>query len=723
MKNWRIWIGLVFGVFVTLICLFARIFDPPILTTLRGSGFDTLQTIWPRSGEPPQPVRIVDIDEASLKTIGQWPWPRNELANLVSKLTELGASAIVFDIVFAEPDRLSPSSLAKSLNETTNIQSLPDNDQLLASAIAGGPVVTAFASTAGIQTNLPVSKASFAQTGLSTLDAPIRLAKIVSDIAILDEGASGIGSMNIDLAGDQGVARQIPLLRTDGKTFYPSLVLEALRVAQHVDTFVINGSADTENTIDSIRVGEIEIPTSEDALLQVNYRPSDAKLYVPAASFLRQPDFEALRPLIENHIVLIGTSAVGLLDMRTSALGEAIPGVSVHAQALEQILAGAYLSRPSWIVAAEYILTILLGVLLSTQAMFWRPWSTVGSMAISLIALATITTMAFRYYGVLFDFTFPAVALLLTFISTIAYRLLITDREGRQMRRVFGHYVAPSILAEIERNPHSLKLGGEIREVTVMFVDIQNFTPLSEKLPPQELVKIVNGVLGACSDAILAEGGTIDKYIGDAVMAFWNAPLAIPKHQYQAARAALQIPHRLTLFNDEAEVKSALQAIGCWPISVRTGMASGLACVGNMGSLERFDYSVIGEAVNTAARAENVCKQVGHDTVIAGEITDDTAQLACLYLGDVAMKGKSLRTPIYAILADNKTNNSKRFQSFKSDFEEISLRFAAGSASKVDDKNFIELSKTYPEYQRIVKTTFSNFHQSKRKLKPSRVRR
>lgn len=650
-------IGLALGLIVSVLALAIRNTDPPIIATLRGAGFDTLQSMWPRKPTPAQLVRVIDIDEASLKSIGQWPWPRGELATLVTNLTNLGASAIAFDIIFAEPDRMS---------QGTQI----DNDRLLAEAIAAGPVVNAFASTSGEQTSLPLSKASFAQTGAEALNAPPRLAKIITNIEMLDTNAKGLGSININLAGDQGIARQVPLLWSDGEKFYPSLILESLRVAQGAESFVVNGSNSAENTLESVRVGALEIPTSEAGLLQVNYRKDDPALYVSAEKFLRQNNLESLRPLIEGHIVLIGTSAVGLLDTRTSSLGQSIPGVSVHAQALEQILSGAFLTRPDWVVGGEFAFALLLGALISVLANYLRPSGTILTTALAVSFLGAITAIAYRSFGLLFDFTFPAAALMLTFIVTTAYKLLITDRQGRQLRRSFAHYVAPSILAEIERNPQNLKLGGEIRDVTVMFVDIKNFTPLSEKLPPQELVKLINGVLDASSQAILSEGGTIDKYIGDAVMAFWNAPVITPNHQYHALLAALKIQQQLDSLNEQPFIKSSLQAIESWPIAVRVGMATGPACIGNMGSEQRFNYTVLGDAVNTAARAESACKTLGHDCLLAGEIEGQSKQLAIISAGAVPMKGKARDTPVYAVLGDAEFARSAEFLSFKSNYSE-----------------------------------------------------
>lgn len=697
MRGKRHIFGFLLGLLCVALCTAVRVGNGPLVSTFRGAGFDTLQNMWPRSKEPPQPVRIVDIDEASLKSIGQWPWPRDQLAKIVRNLTRLGASAIVFDILFAEPDRLSPSAIASTLKNIPP-QNLPDNDKILSDAITQGPVVLAFASTHGKQESLPLQKAGFAQTGLDAKDAPPRLAKIISNLPMLDQSAAGLGNMNIDLANDQGVARQIPLLRSDGKNFYPSLVLEALRVAQRADTFVINASSTSTNAIETVRVGSIEIPTSETGMLQVNYRPYDPELYVSAEKLLSN-DIDALRPLVEGNIVLIGTSAVGLLDTRTSSLGEAIPGVSVHAQAIEQILAEAYLTRPSWIAGGEFLLTGLLGVLLSWLAILWRPALTLGAMASILAGLAAVTAVSYRHYGLLFDFTFPAVTLLLTFISTIAYKLLVTDREGRQLRRVFGHYVAPSILAEIERNPENLKLGGEVRDLTVMFVDIENFTPLAEKLAPQHLVKIINGVMQACSAAILEEDGTIDKYIGDAVMAFWNAPVAIADHQYHACSAALKIDRNLIAFNNQTDIKAQLLAVASWPISVRMGLASGPAVVGNMGSLDRFDYSALGDAVNTAARTENSCKLIGHNILLAGEVHQKTARLALLAAGAITLRGKTSITTVHAILGNEDFAADQQFKNFKLKFE--------NEMAVPKQSAFKKLETAFPQFQKIIAARYS----------------
>ena len=674
--------GLLIGLIATAFLLTLRVADPTPVNTLRGAGFDTLQRIWPRQSSETQPVRVVDIDETSLKKLGQWPWPRSQLAKLVDELQQLGAAAIVFDIIFPEPDRMSPDNVLNDpavkaqLGANIPNSNLPNYDNALAEAIKGHNVVMAFANEPGVPGNLPPHKAGFAQTGTSAINAPPHLGQVTRNLEILDQAAAGIGSFNIDLATDQGIARQIPLLWTDGKTYFPSLVLESLRVAQGADTFVVNGSTDTEDTLNSIRVGDIEIPVSESGQFPVYFNHNDPSLYVSASLLLDGNNHETLRPQIAGHIVLIGTSAIGLVDNKTSPLGESIPGVSIHAQALQQIMAGAFLKRPIWAAATELVFICLSGIMVALGMGIFRPLSLVVAQTALLFAMAATVAIAFKNYGLLLDLTFPVLAVSAIFLATIAFRLLVTDREGRKLRNVFSHYVAPSILAEIESNPKALKLGGETRDVTVMFVDIQNFTNMGESLKPEALVQIVNEILSTCSAAILANGGTIDKYIGDAVMAFWNAPIAQTEHQYLATKAATEIQTRMGLFNADEAKKAPLQASGLWPVVVRIGLASGSAVVGNMGSLERFDYSVLGETVNMASRAEGICKQVGHNAIIAGGLTLKTLKLAIIPAGSVTMRGKTTKTPIHFILGDETFAATPSFHQILNDHAEITAQFS-----------------------------------------------
>ena len=448
-------------------------------------------------------------------------------------------------------------------------------------------------------------------------------------------------------------------------------MLETLRVAQGIDTYVVNGAPNTENILNSIRIGDIEIPVSDDGQLTIYYSHNVAETYVSAERIINGAERETLRPMIANNIVLVGTSATSLQDTKTSSLGEAIPGVSVHAQAIAQILSGSFLKRSDLNYYFELLFVGILGLLISVGTALFRPMPMIVGLFAILSSLLLGAAYAFRDFGLLIDLTFPILSIATIYLATIAFKLLVTDREGRMLRNVFSHYVAPSILAEIEHNPKALKLGGEMRDVTVMFVDIQNFTPMGESLRPEELVATVNTLLSACSAGILSKGGTIDKFIGDAVMAFWNAPIAQNDHQYLASLAALDIQNKISEFNTDKINQERLKPHNLWPVSVRVGLATGSAIVGNMGSLERFDYSVLGETVNLASRAEGLCKKIGHNIVIAGQIQPKTKSLAILGAGAVVVRGKKTKTAIHIVLGDEVLAASPDYQSFSNSYELI----------------------------------------------------
>jgi adenylate cyclase len=654
-------------------------------------------------------VRVVDIDEASLAEQGQWPWPRTTLAKLSTRLMELGASTVAFDIVFPEPDRLSPRRVLEALRTgdesgptpvLPDATTLPDNDETFAHAITGQPVVLAFAAAAAGHADATPLKGGFAQTGLDALQAPKRIDGILSNIPALNMAAAGLGGINIDLAKDEGITRQVPAIWSDGSRYYPSLAIEALRVAQGADTIIVNASQQTENAIETLRVGDIELPLNEAGMFHMYFRPDAPDLYVSAKDVLDGTHDEALKEKIEGNIVFVGTSAVGLLDVRTSPLGQSIPGVSVHAQMLEQVLSGSFLTRPEWAAGAEMLGSLLLGLLLSLAATLLQPRNAFLVFTASAIAMPLAAIFAFRNFGLLVDSTFPVLASALTFFLSLAYRLLVTDRDGRRLRNAFRRYVAGSVLSEIERNPQSLKLGGEMRDVTVMFVDVENFTPLSEKLAPTDLVTVINRILDAGSKAILAERGTIDKYIGDAIMAFWNAPLPVKDHQACAARAALGVRKAVLALNDDPAISGLLSRSGAPRLGVRVGIASGPACVGNMGSEERFDYSVLGETVNTAARTESAGKELGYGITIAGSLTDETRRLALLPAGSLPMKGKSRREPVHIVVGDEHAGQGHAFATMRTAFAQITGLPTMGSGKKLSAAAtdiLLELADQHPE--------------------------
>ena len=673
----KTWAGVATGLAVLIGLLLLRGYDPPLLQYLRNAGFDQLQRIWPRERQE-LPVRIIDIDEASLAKLGQWPWSRKQLGKLVDELSTLGAAAVAFDIVFPEPDRLSPSRIAGDQDLVGGLSpavreeisaTFPDNDKIFAAAIKGRPVVLAFSNAPGNARKTPPRIAGFAQTGNDASKAPPLIQSVAANIEKLEAEAAGFGGINLDLAREQGIARQVPMLWTDGASFYPGLALEALRVAQGASTIIVNASETTDNAIESIRVGDFETPVAEDSSFTVRYRRNSPDTYVSAYRVISGEEREALAPLINGHIVFVGTSAAGLLDVRTTSLGETVPGVLIHAQVVEQILSNTFLIRPQWVGGAELLAYALLGILLILIVMFRSPLFGTAAGGVMVAALAFASAYAFRSLGILIDATFPVLAMTLTFLATIAFRLLVTDSDRRMLRNAFGHFVSPDVLHEIEQNADSLELGGEVKDITVLFVDIRGFTSLSETLPPDNLVTLINTLLDRWSSAIIATGGTIDKFIGDSIMAFWNAPLAMADHQYHAALAGLGIRKATAVLNGEEAFGNILKERGRWPLECGVGMCSGPACVGNMGSQTRFDYSAVGETVNVAARTETASKRAKFDIVIAGDLDAATQRLAVLPAGRVAMAGRSTQMQIWAVVGDEAVAQSAGFAKLRAAHE------------------------------------------------------
>jgi len=639
---------LLLGFVLLVVGLFIRVADPAPVVALRMSYFDYLQRLEPRAYAD-LPVRVVDVDEDSLARVGQWPWPRDTIARMVDNLFAQGAAAVAFDVLFAEPDRYSPARIAKDPLYTGMIRdpealAAYDNDEILANTIFRRPVVLGVAERVGGTDKDPAATAGFVQIGEDPAAAVPALPGLTRLAPPLGEHATGIGGINVAPETEAGIIRRVPLVWSTPEGFLPSLSLEALRLALGESTIMMIGTPGLAGALDGLRLGPDLIRTNPAGEIWVHYRHDDPRLYVPAADVLDDSATERVRPLIEGQIVLIGTSAAGLLDLRTTALGETVPGVSIHAQIIEQILQGDYLSRTDFLSGLELLTFVSLGLIVTiVMSLAGAEWSiTAGATAGA--AVLGVSWLAFTRNGLLFDATFPLVGGMLNFVLLALYQFVIADRDKRRIRRSFAHYVAPEVLDRIETSGHRLSLGGEIRDVTVMFSDIRNFTPLSETLSAEALVAVLNDLFTRLSTEILDEDGTIDKFIGDAIMAFWNAPIDIPEHPRRAAQAGLRMRAALAAFNASPIMKDRA------PIRMAIGLATGEACVGNIGSAQRFNYTVIGDTVNTAARLETACRHIGYD-IVASDAASSTG-LAVLPAGYVALKGKTQRIEAWVVVGD-----------------------------------------------------------------------
>ncbi|UXN69756.1 adenylate/guanylate cyclase domain-containing protein [Devosia neptuniae] len=621
--------ALVFGAVIVGLLVALRASDPYPVQVARETAFDTFQQLRPRPAPADLPVRIIDIDETSLAKVGQWPWSRRTMATIANRLTELGAAAIAFDVLFPEPDRLSPSSI---------LSIGADYDAEFATALATGPSILSLTRSEKSQAALPAPKSGFALTGTDPLNALPALGGAASPLPLLEQAAKGLGVASLDTTG-AGVARRLPLLWSNGTAPLPTLSVEALRVAQGASTLVVLG--DSAGMVEGLRVGDYTVPTGPTGDMWLYYRHLEPSIYVPAADLLAQ-NYATLAPLVAGHIVFIGASASGLLDIRASTLGEAVAGVSIHVQALEQILTGTFLNRADWVAGLEIVVLAVSGLAIVLVLLSSGPL--VGLLFSSMIAALSLagSWFAFSQYGLLIDPSFALFGAVLTYAAMAFFQFAVTDADKRRVRQAFAHYVEPTLLDRLDKDASLLKLGGDLREMSVMFSDVRNFSALSERTAPTELVAILNRLFAALGAAIIGQHGTIDKFMGDAVMAFWNAPATLDRHPLHACRAALSMRAALQRLN----------AGSAEPIAIGVGVATGPALVGNMGLESRFNYSCVGDTVNVASRLEGACRIANYDILISAPTRAAAPELACLPAGALELRGMSEREPVYLLLGD-----------------------------------------------------------------------
>jgi adenylate cyclase len=651
LQNRLIYFALIVALLAAAISI--RYLDPFFVRALRLVAFDHYQQFDPGTYDPDLPIRVVDIDEASLSKIGQWPWPRTTVAKLLQILTSQGAAVVAFDVLFAEADATSLEQVAKRLPPadaqllSSVIAEHPTNDQIFAEALKGSPSVLAAALGDGVGTTLP-KKAGFATAGDDPRPFLVDFNVASRNLPEFEQAARGIGAYNW-LADRDQIVRRIALMYRLGSELVPSIDAEALRVAQGASSYVIkaaNASGETafgqSTGLNHIRIGKVEVPTDGAGGIYLKFRQFDKSSYLPAWKVLAG---EISSKEIDGRIILVGTSASGLLDLRATPLDAAIPGIEIHAQVLEHLLTGQFLTRPDYALALEEFVILIFGIALAVilPRVFAKYAAAIGLFAMGLIMFGGWA--AYRYFDLLFDPSYPALVVGIITAGITFYTYQAVEAQRGQIRTAFSRYLAPTVVQEIIANPKKLQLGGEQRELTLLFCDVRNFTSISERLTATELTHFINELLTPLSEIILDRRGTIDKYMGDAIMAFWNAPLDDPDHRTHACSAAIAMAKKMDELNDRWRMNAESTQRSFSRVRIGIGLNSGECCVGNLGSTMRFDYSAIGDEVNVTSRFEGLTKMYGVSAALGQRAL--SPDFPVLELDMVQVKGRKRPEKIY----------------------------------------------------------------------------
>ena len=651
------------GFVAVLIIAMLQTFPIPIASpVIQGIGlqvFDTYQKISPRPYQDAA-VRVVDIDDETIRRYGQWPWPRTDIARLVLAVGQTGAAAIALDIVFSEPDRTSPHALSKRFaasepNVARALNTLPDNDAQLAQVLAATPSVNGFFLTREKPSSFARPKVGFAVSGTQPSSVP-HYQDAVLPLPTLEQAAAGTGFLSIEPDPDS-IIRRAPLIAIQNNEMLPSLSLEALRVARQANSVVVktsdgSGEGGSPGDVVALQVAGFEVPTTSTGALWMHYTGPAPERVVPAWKILSNslPAAEMDR-LFKGHIVFIGTGAIGLRDLRPTPLNDTELGVVVHAQAVEQMVLKNFLYRPDWIVGAERLVLLVFG--LSLVLLLPRLGAGYGALLGGSIVAAIVggSWLAFKQFSLLIDPTWPVLALLTAYLMGTVLIYYREEKQRAYIHGAFDRYLAPELVRRIADNPDELNLGGEERDMTVLFCDIRSFSSISEKLKPTEIIRFLISFLTPMTDLLLSHKSTIDKYIGDAILAFWNAPLDDPDQYENAARGALAMVARLKTLNAEMQSQSAEP----WPgeVKIGIGLNSGPCCVGNMGSRQRLSYSLIGDTVNLASRIEGLTKYYGVQIAIGSALHAHIPHFATLVLDQVRVVGRDSAETISVLLGDD----------------------------------------------------------------------
>ena len=716
------------SIIVAILLGLTRISDPEFVQVLRLKYFDQLQIKYPRVTEGQTYSVIVDIDEKSLREIGQWPWPRTVLADLFNKSREAGMLVLGLDVLFAEKDRTSPELIAEDVKERSPeianlLKTLPSNESLAMEAMKAFPTVIGHS---GLDVQGDANRNDIKDTSVKVFlgknkkpkDWLIKYPGLLANVTEFEQAASGAGTVSVAEEPD-GIIRRVPLISNVAGIVRPTLGLDMIRVAFKGNSIAtrtgVNGVE--EIIIQTKAIGNASIPTDENGRVWIYYGESDSikkensrRYYVSAVDIING---KIGKDRLSGKLGILGTSATGLKDIRPTPVEDRMPGVEIHANLIDTVISailyytsnknanavynqsikkgmsesealaennkvkinGApFLKSGANMKFYESLFTILLGFFITLSALRFGPIVNI-SLLVSIIGAAFyLSIKLFLEEKTLFDPTFAGVSTFIIYFGNTFANYLRDANEKKQIRGAFSQYLSPALVEQLADDPDKLVLGGETKKMTFLFCDVRGFTTISEsfKSDPQGLTKLINRFLTPLTNEIINVNGTIDKYMGDCIMAFWNAPIDVEGHEKMACDATLRMHKAMKELNDIREEEAKAENKKFLELKIGIGLNTGGCVVGNMGSDQRFDYSVLGDAVNLASRLEGQSKSYGVKTVIGPETNESVKDTyATLQLDMIAVKGKKEAVTIFTLLGDSIFKQSSEFKNLESKHKKI----------------------------------------------------
>ncbi|MCK5111846.1 MAG: adenylate/guanylate cyclase domain-containing protein [Arcobacteraceae bacterium] len=672
-------------------------------------------------GEQPDSgnVVIIDLDDKSLKEVGQWPWSRDVVSQILINLTNAGVGLIAFDIVFAEEDRTNPVKLLKKLDIKTN-KEIPDYDYMFASTVAQTPTILGYQFQLSkddfLETRAPDIPAIFIEKNRNDFnkDMVIKAHGTILNIPWVQDNAYSSGFFN-NVPDESGVVRSVPLVIRYDDQIYPSLALEIIRTISDKKKVYINYD---DNGVSNIQVGDYHIPTDRYGRSIINFRGGTKTFNYISASNIVNNSFNPKD--IEGKIAIIGTSAAGLLDLRAIPFESIYPGVEVHANLIDNILTQNFISKPSWADGLNLLHIIILSSLVILLVAYLP---VVISMSLIAIIFASdmylIFTILFEH-GLILNILFPILTIVVATMASLTLNYLLETRQTQAIKHKFASKVSKEVMESLIDNQDEDGFAAMSKEITVFFSDVRGFTNISEAMPNAKLlIEFLNEYMDPMTDIIIKEKGTVDKFIGDAIMAYWNAPGDVPDHANRALIATMEQLHLLDDLNTKLKKDPRFESVVAMSkknnvdvIDIGIGLNTGVAVAGEMGSSQRSDYTVIGDPINLGARLESLCKYYNSKCNISNFTKEQIPQEDYIFrfLDLVTVKGKSEPIEIWQVIDYNRdTTYHTLYKVSRSRLDE-ELELYNHAISLYKDANFKDALKIFQDIENWEDKTNKNIY-------------